>query len=129
MAVVLQLVWNCDMPLTRTGVRGELALDIAVQDFGCLTVPILAKVYKHGDQSAIHGAGRKASEIVTAGTSLQCIQLLLAGCQGWQPRLTNVVCTCGIMSAEGFCLGSLGIHCTAQYAMGIVNACHCAAQY
>ena len=52
----MQLVWNCDMPLTRTGVRGELALDIAVQDFGCLTVPILAKVYKHSDQSATHGA-------------------------------------------------------------------------
>ncbi|WIA11379.1 hypothetical protein OEZ85_011500 [Tetradesmus obliquus] len=52
---VYELVWNCDMPLTRTGVRGELALDIAVQDFGCLTVPILAKVYKHSDQSATHG--------------------------------------------------------------------------
>jgi hypothetical protein len=51
----LQVVWNCDMPLTRTGVRGEVALDIAVQDFGCLTVPIMAKVYKHSDQSAVHG--------------------------------------------------------------------------
>jgi hypothetical protein len=57
LTVALQVVWNCDMPLTRTGVRGEVALDIAVQDFGCLTVPIMAKVYKHSDQSAVHGEG------------------------------------------------------------------------
>lgn len=48
------------MDLTRRGVRGEVALDIVVQDFGCVTLPIMAKVYQHADNSAAHGnqAGR-----------------------------------------------------------------------
>jgi hypothetical protein len=43
------------MALTGRGVRGELAVDVAVQDFGCVTVPILAKVYTGSDSSATHG--------------------------------------------------------------------------
>lgn len=52
---VYEVAWDCNMELTRAGVRGEVALDIAVQDFGCLTMPIMAKVYKHEDISAVHG--------------------------------------------------------------------------
>eukprot|EP00775_Hariotina_reticulata_P005583 gene5583-5822_t len=52
---VYEVSWNCNMDLTRSGVRGEVVLDIAVQDFGCITMPIMAKVYKHEDTSAAHG--------------------------------------------------------------------------
>lgn len=53
---VFEAAWECSMPLTKHGVRGELAIDIAVQDFGVLTVPITAcKVYAAGDASAAHG--------------------------------------------------------------------------
>lgn len=50
-----ELAWDCNMDLTRRGVRGELAVDVAVQDFGCVTLPIMAKVYKTEDSSAMHG--------------------------------------------------------------------------
>ena len=43
------------MEITSAGMRGEVALDIAVQDFGVFTLPILAKVYRTHDTSAIHG--------------------------------------------------------------------------
>jgi hypothetical protein len=52
---VHELAWDCSMGLTGRGMRGELAVDIAVQDFGCVTVPILAKVYSSSDSSASHG--------------------------------------------------------------------------
>eukprot|EP00879_Flechtneria_rotunda_P018023 GHRR01018889.1.p2 GENE.GHRR01018889.1~~GHRR01018889.1.p2 ORF type:complete len:225 (+),score=73.66 GHRR01018889.1:1889-2563(+) len=77
---VYEVSWDCNMELTGRGVRGEVALDIAVQDFGCLTVPILAKVYKHADTSAAHG---KQSKLV----QLECfvervVQLLLCYSSG-----------------------------------------------
>jgi hypothetical protein len=50
-----EMVWDCDMEITRAGMRGEVALDIAVQDFGVVTLPVLAKVYRTNDTSAIHG--------------------------------------------------------------------------
>jgi hypothetical protein len=50
-----ELAWDCSMALTERGMRGELALDVAVQDFGAVTVPIMSKVYAHGDSSAAHG--------------------------------------------------------------------------
>jgi hypothetical protein len=56
---VYELAWDCNMQLTGRGVRGELALDVAVQDFGCVTVPIMAKVYSNGDSSATHGEAAK----------------------------------------------------------------------
>jgi hypothetical protein len=71
------------MPLTRTGVRGEVALDIAVQDFGCLTVPIMAKVYKHSDQSAVHGEGVcftaacKNLRVSSVTQTLSCLKQLM----------------------------------------------------
>lgn len=53
---VYDAVWECDMPLTKPGVRGELAIDVAVQDFGCITIPLTAcKVYADADTSAAHG--------------------------------------------------------------------------
>lgn len=52
---VYEVAWNCNMDLTKSGVRGEVVLDIAVQDFGCITLPIMAKVYRHEDTSAAHG--------------------------------------------------------------------------
>lgn len=52
---VYEVAWDCNMELTGRGMRGELALDVAVQDFGCVTLPIMAKVYKSSDTSAIHG--------------------------------------------------------------------------
>lgn len=52
---VYEVDWDCNMDLTGTGMRGELALDVAVQDFGCVTIPIMAKVYRSSDNSAAHG--------------------------------------------------------------------------
>lgn len=52
---VYEFAWDCNMDLTRRGVRGEVSVDIVIQDFGCVTLPILAKVYKHEDTSAAHG--------------------------------------------------------------------------
>lgn len=52
---VFEVAWDCNMDLTGRGVRGELALDVAVADFGCVTVPIMAKVYRGSDSSAVHG--------------------------------------------------------------------------
>jgi hypothetical protein len=63
---VYELVWDCDMPQTRRGLRGELALDVAVQDFGCLTVPLMAKVYSNADASAAHGARLAGSAAAAA---------------------------------------------------------------
>lgn len=59
--------WECDMPLTRRGLRGEVALDVAVQDFGVVTITLPAcKVYTRGDASATHGALRAAAGAHTA---------------------------------------------------------------
>lgn len=51
-----ELVWDCDMELTRAGVRGELVLEAAIADYGVVSLPVLAKVYNHSDTSAEHGA-------------------------------------------------------------------------
>lgn len=52
---VYEVAWDCNMQETGRGVRGELAVDVAVQDFGCVTLPVMAKVYKGSDSSASHG--------------------------------------------------------------------------
>lgn len=68
---VYEIAWDCDMPLTRRGVRGEVALDIAVQDFGCVTIPIMAKVYAHGDSSASHGEAWRTVTCLCVGFGQQ----------------------------------------------------------
>lgn len=76
---VYELSWDNDMALTGRGMRGELAVDVAVQDFGCMTLPILAKVYSSNDSSASHGARCAAGRAVSALTG-GCSR---AGGLGW----------------------------------------------
>lgn len=63
---VYELSWDNDMDLTGRGMRGELSVDVAVQDFGCITLPILAKVYSSDDSSASHGAHPAAGHALSA---------------------------------------------------------------
>lgn len=50
-----ELAWTCDMELTRSGLRGELVVELAVAEFGVVSVPLMAKVYSHDDSAASHG--------------------------------------------------------------------------
>jgi hypothetical protein len=70
---VYELAWDCSMGLTGRGMRGELAVDVAVQDFGCVTVPILAKVYSSSDSSASHG---ELSQLTARHCDRPCTVLL-----------------------------------------------------
>jgi hypothetical protein len=38
-----EVAWTCDMDLTKSGMRGEVVLDVAVRDFGVVTLPILVR--------------------------------------------------------------------------------------
>jgi hypothetical protein len=52
---VSEAKWMCDMEQTGRGFRGELELEVQVQDYGRLLLPLQAKVYAIGDHSANHG--------------------------------------------------------------------------
>jgi hypothetical protein len=84
---VSEAKWMCDMEQTGRGFRGELELEVEVQDYGRFLLPLQAKVYSMGDHSAKHGVcncrgalhwrcGHACSifYLPWSGAILQCVQ-------------------------------------------------------
>ncbi|KAI8469088.1 MAG: hypothetical protein J3K34DRAFT_522456 [Monoraphidium minutum] len=62
--------WVCDMALTGRGFRGEVEVEVEVQDYGRLLLPLQAKVYAPSDGSARHGVALLAVEYLISKHSL-----------------------------------------------------------
>jgi hypothetical protein len=77
--------WVCSLGPTGRGFRGELELEIDVEGFGTVAVPLQAKVYRFGDSSVRHGVPLRAVDFA----------LIKHGITGVNRILETKVCVCG----------------------------------